>query len=155
VFEGAGACLSCHRVNHVGSYLGPDLSEIGGVRSAATLEDTLMDPVSGARPGNRSIRAVKKNGEVVTGRRLNEDTWSVQIMDSRERLVSLWKPDLKEYTVIPSTMPSYKDKLSAADRADVIAYLLSLKPAPSAGAGGRGAGAGTGAGAGRGRGAAQ
>jgi putative heme-binding domain-containing protein len=156
VFEGGGGCLSCHRVNHVGSYLGPDLSEIGGARSAAMLEDALLDPVSNARPGNRSIRAVRKNGEVVTGRRLNEDTWSVQIMDSKERLVSLWKPDLKEYTVIRSTMPSFKDKLSTADRADVIAYLLSLKPAPlPPGAGGRGTGAGAGAGAGRGRGAGQ
>jgi putative heme-binding domain-containing protein len=152
VFDGGGGCLSCHRVNHVGSYLGPDLSEIGGARSAAMLEDALMDPVSNARPGNRSIRAVRKDGEVVTGRRLNEDTWSVQIMDSKERLVSLWKPDLKEYTVIPSTMTSFKDKLSAADRADVVAYLLSLKPAPLPPAAG---GRGTGAGAGRGRGAGQ
>jgi putative heme-binding domain-containing protein len=151
VFEGAGGCLSCHRVNHVGSYLGPDLSEIGASRSAAMLEDTLLDPVSSARPGNRSIWAVTKTGTVVTGRRLNEDTWSVQIMDSNQKLVSLWKPDLKEYTVIRSTMPSFKDKLSAADRADVIAYLLSLRPPPMppAGPGGRGGGAG------RGRGAAQ
>jgi putative heme-binding domain-containing protein len=151
VFETAGGCLGCHRVNHVGSYLGPDLSEIGAARSAAMLEDTLLDPVSSARPANRSIRAVTRNGTVVTGRRLNEDTWSVQIMDSHEKLVSLWKPDLKEYTVIASTMPSFKDKLSVADRADVIAYLLSLRPSPPA----SGAGRGTGAGTGRGRGAAQ
>ena len=156
VFEVTGGCLACHRVNHVGSYLGPDLSEIGGTRSAAMLEDTLLDPAGSARPGNRSIRAVKQNGEVVTGRRLNEDTWTVQIIDSRERLVSLWKPDLKEYTVIPSTMPTFKDKLTAADRADVVAYLLSLKPVPVPGAGGRGPAGGAGAGAaGRGRGAAQ
>lgn len=150
VFEGRGGCLGCHRVNHVGSYLGPDLSEIGGARSAAMLEDTLLDPAGAARPGNRSIRAVKRNGEIVTGRRLNEDTWTVQIMDSHEKLVSLWKPDLQEYTVIRSTMPSFKDALSTAERADVIAYLLSLKPAPLPAAG-RGANVG----AGRGRGGAQ
>ena len=103
------------------------------------------------------LAAVGNAGDVaVLGRRLNEDTWSVQIMDSRERLVSLWKPDLKEYAVVRSTMPSFKDTLSAADRADVVAYLLSLKPAPPPpGAGGRGGGAPTGAGAGRGRGAGQ
>jgi putative heme-binding domain-containing protein len=156
VFENAGGCLSCHRVNHVGSYLGPDLSEIGGARSAAMLEDTLMDPVSNARPGNRSIRAVTKTGAVVTGRRLNEDTWSVQIVDSNQKLVSLWKPDLKDYTVIKSTMPSYSGKLTAADRADLIAYLLSLRPpsTPPGGPGGRGAAPGAGRG-GQGRGAAQ
>jgi putative heme-binding domain-containing protein len=149
VFEKSGACLSCHRVGHVGSYRGPDLSEIGAGRSAAMLEDTLMDPVSSARPGNRSIRAVTRDGKVVSGRRLNEDTWSVQIMDDNEKLVSLWKPDLKEYTVIKSTMPSYSSRLTADERADLIAYLLTLRPAPAAGVG-RGAGAGA-----RGRGAAQ
>jgi len=140
-------------VNNVGSYLAPDLSEIGGARSAAMLEDTLMDPVSNARPGNRSIRAVTKTGAVVTGRRLNEDTWSVQIVDSNQKLVSLWKPDLKEYTVIKSTMPSYNGKLTVDQRADLIAYLLSLRPTPVPGlAPGAGRGAGRG---GPGRGAAQ
>jgi putative heme-binding domain-containing protein len=150
VFETTGQCLTCHRVNHVGSYLGPDLSDIGAARSAAMLEETLLDPAASARPGSRSVRAVTKAGMVVTGRRLNEDTWSVQLMDSNEKLVSLWKEDLKEYTVLGSTMPSYKDKLSADERADVVAYLLSLRPPPAAGpAPGRGAGPG------RGRGGAQ
>jgi putative heme-binding domain-containing protein len=149
IFEGRGRCLTCHRVNHVGSYLGPDLSEIGGARSAAMLDETLLDPVASARPGNRSIRAVTASGAVVTGRRLNEDTWTVQIMDSQERLVSLVKAELKEYTIVRSTMPSYKDTLTAGERADVVAYLLSLRPPPGP-AGGRG-----GAGPARGRGAAQ
>ncbi len=89
----------------------------------------------------------------MTGRRLNEDTWSVQIVDSNQKLVSLWKPDLKEYTVIKSTMPSYNGKLTVDQRADLIAYLLSLRPAPASGpAPGAGRGAGRG---GPGRGAAQ
>ena len=128
IFEGKGNCLSCHRVNEKGSYLGPDLTEIGASRAAAALEDTLLDPNAGAQPGNRSVRAVLPDGTVVTGRRLNEDTWSVQVMDSHERLVSLWKPELKDYTILPSPMPSYKSTLTAAERADVVAYLSSLKP---------------------------
>jgi hypothetical protein len=77
---------------------------------------------------NRSVRAVLKDGRVVTGRRLNEDTYTVQLIDERERLMSLEKADLREYTVIEgSSMPSYKDKLSAGDLADLVAYLLSLK----------------------------
>ena len=138
LFEGKGRCLSCHRVNHEGSYLGPDLSEIGTARPASVLEDTLLDPAAAAQPGNRSIRAVTKTGGVVTGRRLNEDTWSVQIIDSHERLVSLWKPDLREYAILTSAMPSYKDTLTAGERADLIAYLVSLQA--QAGGAGRGRG---------------
>lgn len=128
IFEGKGGCLSCHRVGQTGSHLGPNLSDIGAGRSAASLQDTLLNPASTFRPVNRTVRAVKKDGTVVTGRRLNEDTWSVQIVDSREKLVSLWKPDLREYSVITSTMPSFKDSLTAEERSDLIGYLLTLQP---------------------------
>jgi hypothetical protein len=62
-------------------------------------------------------------------------------MDSHEKLVSLWKPDLKEYTILKTSMPSYKDTLAPAERADLIAYLLSLAPEAPAGGRGRGRGA--------------
>ncbi len=49
-----------------------------------------------------------RDGTVVTGRRLNEDTFSVQILDSSERLVSLDRVDIREYAVSSEAlMPSY------------------------------------------------
>ena len=79
-------------------------------------------------PANRTVRAVTKDGKVINGRRLNEDTYTVQLIDEQEHLVSLTKADLREFAVLKSTpMPSYKDKLSAQDLADLEAYLLSLK----------------------------
>jgi len=52
----------------------------------------------------------------------------VQLVDEQERLVSLNKAELREYSVLKTTpMPSYKDKLNAQELADVEAYLLSLK----------------------------
>jgi hypothetical protein len=79
-------------------------------------------------PINRPVRLVKKDGTVITGRRLNEDTYSVQVIDDRERLHSLLKSELREFTIsTTSTMPSYKDTLSAEEQADVLAFLLSLK----------------------------
>ena len=69
-----------------------------------------------------------KDGKVIAGRRLNEDTYAVQLIDEQERLISLEKSDLREYTVITgSSMPAFKDKLGAGDLADLVAYLLSLK----------------------------
>jgi putative heme-binding domain-containing protein len=128
IFEGAGLCTSCHRVNGNGPLLAPDLSDIGNVRSAAALTKTLLDPSANILPVNRSVRAVTRDGRKINGRRLNEDTYSVQVMDEGGRLMSLDKASLREYEVVlTSTMPSYKEKFSAQDTADVVAYLLTLK----------------------------
>src|SRR5206468_10237389 len=127
-FEGKGGCLRCHRVGAQGPLVAPDLSDIGAIRSAASLQRSLTDPSSQMMPINRPVRAVTRDGTVINGRRLNEDTYTVQLIDDRERLVSLNKTDLREYTIsTTSPMPSYKNTLSADDIADVVAYLLSLK----------------------------
>ncbi len=126
--EGKGGCLSCHRINGKGSRVAPDLSDIGAVRAPDAIERTMIDSSSTMLPVNRSIRAVTRSGKVITGRRLNEDTYSVQIIDSEERLVSLLKSDLREYTVLKtSTMPSFKNTLSTAELDDVVTYLRTLK----------------------------
>ena len=128
VFDGKGGCASCHRVGQTGSYVAPNLSDIGAVRSPASLERSLLDPSSQMMPINRPVRVVTKDGTVINGRRLNEDTYVLQLMDERERLHSLVKADLREYTIgKTSPMPPFKDKLSKGEIADLVAYLLSLK----------------------------
>jgi putative heme-binding domain-containing protein len=128
LYFGTGDCGSCQRVAGTGPRSAPDLSNIGAVRTAATLQRTLLDANEGLLPINRPVRAVLRDGTVVNGRRLNEDTFSVQLIDERERLVSLKKAELREYTVsTAAAMPSYKDVFSEQERADVVMYLLSLK----------------------------
>ena len=128
VFEGKGACLSCHRVNHTGSRKAPDLSDIGAIRSAGSLERSLRNPSSQMMPINRPVRLVTRDGRVITGRRLNEDTFTVQLADEEGRLISLAKADLREFRIsTTSTMPSYEKELSPQELADVVTYLLTLK----------------------------
>lgn len=128
VFEGKGACTSCHRVAGRGARVAPDLSDVGALRGAGSLQRSLLDPSSQMMPINRPVRAVTRDGKVINGRRLNEDTFTVQLMDDRERLVSLSKADLREFTIsTTSSMPSYKSELRGEELADLVAYLLSLK----------------------------
>ena len=128
IFEGTGRCASCHRVHGKGPRLAPDLSSIGALRTAAELERAVVDPSSAIQFENRTIRAITRDGRTITGRRLNEDTYTVQIIDDQERLVSLTKADLREYSVITKpSMPAYRDSLSSQDVSNVVAYLLTLK----------------------------
>jgi putative heme-binding domain-containing protein len=128
LFFGKGDCASCHRIASQGPRAAPDLSSIGTMRTAATLHRTLLDPGGALLPINRLVRAVTRDGRTVTGRRLNEDTHSVQLIDESGALVSLDKGELRAYTLEnEARMPSYADVLSEAERADVVAYLLSLK----------------------------
>jgi putative heme-binding domain-containing protein len=128
VFEGKGGCMTCHRVNGKGPRTAPDLSDVGSSRLAASIQGSITDPTTYMMPINRPVRAVTKDGRVIMGRRLNEDTFSVQLIDDKERLVSLPKADLRQYEILKtSPMPSFKDKLTVDEVADVVAYLLSLK----------------------------
>jgi len=132
LIDGKGGCLTCHRIGAAGSRVAPNLSEIGSTRSAGSLQRSLTEPNSQMMPINRPVRIVKKDGTIIIGRRLNEDTYSVQIIDDHERLQSLLKSDLREFTVdTKSPMPSFKGKLTDEEIADVLAYLLSLKGQPS------------------------
>jgi putative heme-binding domain-containing protein len=141
VFEGVGNCTSCHSVAGKGSHKAPDLSDIGSSRNAAALQQSLLDPTSAMMPINRPVRIVTKSGQTVTGRRLNEDTYTIQLITDQERLLSVSKSDLREYQVLTtSTMPSYRDKLNPQDLSDVVAYLGTLRAAGRGGAGRQGGG---------------
>lgn len=128
LFDGKGQCSTCHRVNGKGPRVAPDLSDIGALRTPDGILRAIVDPESEVRYANRSVRAVTRDGKVITGRRMNEDTYTVQLIDEQERLVSLVKSNLREYGLVRRTaMPSFRGKLTDAEVADVLAYLLTLK----------------------------
>jgi putative heme-binding domain-containing protein len=128
IVQGKGGCLQCHRIHDQGLRAGPDLTSIGQNSSLNQLEASVVRPNERVKPEHWTIRAVTRDGRRITGRRLNEDTFSVQLIDQDERLVSLAKLSLAQYEIqTNSSMPSYQDKLSRAELDDVIAYLATLK----------------------------
>jgi putative heme-binding domain-containing protein len=129
IFETKGGCESCHRVGDKGSRVGPDLTQIGAVRRTVELHRSLLEPDAEVVPTNRFIKVVMRDGTTLTGRLLNQDTFTLQILDSKdEKLKSLSKSNVREVTFADkSQMPSYKDKLSNQELADLVSYLGSLK----------------------------
>jgi putative heme-binding domain-containing protein len=128
IFEGKGQCQSCHSVAGIGSRVAPVLTEIGSTRRTVELQRSLLEPSAEIRADNRFARAVLKDGTTVSGRLMNQDTFTVQLLDMKERLVLLDRATVREFTILKeSPMPSYKDRLSPSELSDVLAYLAGLR----------------------------
>jgi|TARA_Y100000310_G_scaffold338553_1_gene428515 putative heme-binding domain-containing protein len=126
LFEGKGECTACHRVNGRGPRTAPDLSDVGAIRTPGALQRSLIAPATALLPINRAVTIVTRDGETITGRRLNEDTYTVQLIDAEERLRSLVKRDLVSYRL--SETPTHEPSVLSGDEvADLIAYLLALR----------------------------
>ncbi|MFN0170647.1 MAG: c-type cytochrome [Bryobacteraceae bacterium] len=124
----AQGCAGCHIVNGEGSAAGPDLSDIGARRNAAYLREALLKPASAVPEGFLMVEAVPGDGAAVEGLRLNEDSFTIQIMDSRRRIHSFRKAALRELRKLfdQSPMPAY-DRLPAGELDDLVAYVASLR----------------------------
>ena len=122
-------CGSCHRVNGRGGQLGPDLSRIGSGRPRAGLRSKLRGSTDFIRPGYEPVTIVTREGERIRGIKKNEDEFSIQVMDTRERLQGYLKANLAELTLDKqSLMPVYPpDRLNDRDLDDLLQYLTSLR----------------------------
>jgi putative heme-binding domain-containing protein len=129
LFAGKGECFSCHRIDGAGSRLGPELSRIGRLRSSDQLAASLLDPGSEVQPGNRSYGVTTRDGEHVSGRLLNHDAYTVQLLDSKEQLRSFRKTDLSSAGFIASPMPSLRGRFDDGELTDLVQYLVSLRGA--------------------------
>lgn len=128
LFDGKGECGSCHRVGTTGPLLAPPLNDIGLARAPAALERSIRAPSSAMMPINRPVQIVMLDGTTIDGRRLNEDTATVQLIDASERLRSIAKRDIRTLDVATaSTMPAYADRLTDDEIADLVGYLLTLR----------------------------
>ena len=109
--------------------MGPPLTDVGARRGAAFLRAKLLEPASELPEDFLQVELVGRDGKRVSGIRLNEDNYSIQVRDLSGRLLSFWKDELAsvEKQRGRSPMPSYRGKLSDAALDDVVAYLVSLR----------------------------
>jgi len=139
LFYGSARCGTCHMVEGKGGRLGPDLTDAGSMRSVESLVDSVRNP--SRRLAQRMKEAAKEfpqeyetvkvttaDGKKITGVTLNEDNFSVQMMDADEKIYLFEKDKLKSFEKSrESLMPPYDAKmLSEKDLNDLVAYLLSV-----------------------------
>ena len=122
-------CGSCHRINARGGYLGPDLSRIGSSRSRETLVREIRNASASIAAGYKPVTLVVADGRRVRGVLKNEDAFSIQVMDARDRLQAYLKSALRQVIVEPrSAMPDFgPEQLSERDLDDVVRFLGTLR----------------------------
>jgi len=124
----SNSCFDCHRIRDRGSRLGPNLSDIGSRRTPDRLGQALVAPDEEVTPENRFVRLVTKEGATITGRLLNQDAFSVQLITPKDELKTYMRAALRDYAIVDKgLMPSVRGKLTDQQIADIVAYLASLK----------------------------
>ena len=130
----SSTCASCHRVNGQGGHLGPDLSRIAAIRSRDMLIRSIREPSASVAAGYRAVTLVTRDGERIRGATKGEDAFSIQIVDTNERLQGYLKADLQEVIREERSLMGQfgPDRLSEGDLDDLLQYLASLRGAVSA-----------------------
>jgi putative heme-binding domain-containing protein len=124
----AKQCMTCHRVAGKGGRLGPDLSRIGASRTRDAMVREIRTPHEWIPPAYETVSIVTKDGQKIRGVKKNEDAFSVQVMDMRERIQGYLKSNAEVTLEKTSLMPVYDAKrLSDSDLNDVIGYLTTLR----------------------------
>lgn len=118
------ACQACHMTFGEGGRLGPDLSHVGLNYSREQLRESLAYPDKNVGAQYRTV-VVADGGSTIEGVLLNEDGYTVNILDRGERFRRFDKSKSKVEKPAKSLMPAYKD-LSQQQMDDLLAYMCSL-----------------------------
>ena len=122
-------------VNGRGGQLGPDLSRIGSGRPRAALTRKIRAPSDNIRSGYEPVTLVLRDGQRIRAVKKNEDEFSIQVIDMRQRVQGYAKANLTEVAADKqSVMPAYgPDQLSNGDLDDLVSYLATLRGPDSGG----------------------
>ncbi len=139
LFYGDANCSSCHMVEGKGGRFGPDLSGVGTARAPEAIVDSVRNPSRRLAPGlteamkefpqeYETVVVTTADGTEVRGVAMNEDSFSVQIMDQSEQIHFFEKDQLRSFKKTRiSAMPIYDPAtLSDKDLQDIVAYLQSV-----------------------------
>ncbi len=82
VFEKAGTCANCHKVNGKGKEVGPDLSGIGAKLSRVAFYESILFPSAGISHNYENYSIALANGNVVSGVMTSSTDASVTIINA-------------------------------------------------------------------------
>lgn len=127
--QGKVPCAKCHRIGGEGGRIGPALDRIASRRAPEYVMESMIQPSKDIASEYEAVTVATKNGQVVTGLRINETNFSVQLYEENGRFHSFLKRDLDDFKVLKkSLMPeNIAELMTVKELHDLFAYLMSLE----------------------------
>lgn len=127
--KGKALCAKCHTAHRKGGHVGPTLDRIAVRRSPEYIMESIVQPSKFIDPLFESVQVVTPQGKVITGLRINETNFNIQLREENGKFHSFNKKDLEEFRVLDkSLMPeNLTDQLSVKQLHDLFAFLMTLE----------------------------
>jgi putative heme-binding domain-containing protein len=127
--QGKAQCAKCHSVGGQGGRIGPSLDRIASRRAPEYLMESILEPSRDIAPEYEAVAVATKDGRVITGLRVNETNFNIQLREEDGRFHSFLKRDLEEVkTQQKSLMPeNIGDQLTVRELHDLFAFLMTLE----------------------------
>jgi putative heme-binding domain-containing protein len=126
--KGKVQCARCHSIGSEGGRIGPSLDRIAARRAPEFIMESILEPSKDIAPEFETVAVATKEGRVITGFRIYETNFNIQLREENGRFHSLIKRDLDEVKVSKkSLMPeNFGELLTLKELHDLFAYLMSL-----------------------------
>ena len=132
IFFGKGGCAGCHMIRGRGGYPGPDLTDIGALRTVFQLREALLKPSARIADDYEGVTVTLQDGGTISGVARNYNNYSIQILDSKGELHLIAKDKVRDTLFRKgSLMPEdYGKRLTTEEVANVLAFLSrqSVRP---------------------------
>jgi putative heme-binding domain-containing protein len=120
-------CLTCHRVEKQGMYIGPALNGVGGRRTTDEIRTAIVRPHPTLDPRNNLVRLTTADGKTIDGRILSQDDHDLRVIDASGGIATYSKPGLRQLLILDANpMPSFEEKITGEDLDGLVRYLGSL-----------------------------
>ena len=137
LFFGKAECSACHTIRGRGGFPGPDLSNIGRMRSFPQLRESILDPDAEIADGYGGVTVTTNTGRTISGVARDNTNYEIEILDARGGLHRLLKTDLRQVTFRKASLMAhdYRRRLTAAQIDGLLAFLgrQSVRQTTSAG----------------------
>jgi putative heme-binding domain-containing protein len=123
-------CAICHQIGTEGAKVGPQLDGVG-IRGIDRLLEDILDPNRNVDAAFRSSAIALNDGRVLIGLKRREEGADVVFANNEGKEFRVPSADIDEMKLSPtSLMPgNLGESIPAEEMADILAWLLTQKPA--------------------------